>query len=1695
LSLHFIPSFTLRQKRILFGFCAFLLLLVSFSYVSGQTTRTWLGGTAPWSTNSNWTSSGSPIDCRLSWTGNGSAASNNDIVLNSSQYFRSLTFTGTKAYTINGNKIRLIDPALRGAIFQNSTVAQVINAPVFYDDNSRIAVLETQSSGGLTLNSTLELGSSLSSLRIAGSTTSGFTNINGFVSGSSPIFIGLNNLGVNSPNTRVAFNANNSAFTGSIIIESGILSLGSNNAEGISAVNAIEIKKPGILQLSPLSGNINLSGKKVRVQTADINTASILNEKGNNTVSSDIILTQPTLIGSMNNSSLTLNNILVEVNSVYPIFNTNISNVLNGTSNITINGEIAGNGSRVSQIFKRGAGTLLFNNKVAIAPGGKIQIEGPTNNISNPALNSVVAIGGDNLISADASLHIFSGVFRTNGFSQTFNGGLFMNQALQGWIELGNSSHSLTFGNSRTAVHPNATLMIRNWEGSKGTTGTKGQIFIRKDGSGNEGLTADQLRRIYFQGFDENCAGATLIPSGISGVDELVPSPHHAITRVRGSSSDVSPQFDNSGYNGGLVQITGCRFINVNSVTVGGIPATITASTVNTINFKLPANASGPVVVTANGHPVTWITDFRNLGYVTFFNRSDNLDEWPNNLVWLGNAPEFVPTSTCCNNQPITISKNVLINGSTTIPNLNTAGPPINTLTINRPTVAAVGLRLGASDKIPDNTPLVLNGGTFRNYNGTNDDNSINNLPGFNEKLGTLKLDATSIIALGNATPAGTPAGNPGNSDIQFSASNLIAWNPAARLNIYNWKGINGFSGTAGRIFIGTDATGLTAAQLNQISFIGSCGRAILLSTGELIPSNSPEITTINALPAIVNNGVYIGAEVQVNGCNLDNVDLVKVGLAKVELTKGSLSNVSEFELSGAELMKFICTPAMNLGNIELLSYNDSTLTFDLRETKPYFYNVGYISKDNGPWLTSSTWLGGNLPLLNRNVTLDSSHTVSITTTDPSQINPDSVIIKSKSVLNVSDAIALVINRNLTNGGQLITGPATQINLLADASLINNGRFADTLLPDFELPGIVSFAGNGTIGGTNAITFSKLILNGGTINLPLFNSASIPIIKDTLVMNGGTFRSNIVGAVGPKYRSASTLVYRKGGAITRGVEWHSTPSATLGTTAGYPANIIIENNSQFSLHNGGISDNPRPGPTPANLTMGGDLIIKNGSLINNLNSPTSYSGTVEIRGNLVQGIDATTEAVVNLVNSNNHLDIYGDFTRNYTFNTSYSNRITFKGTGNSELVLSGTTNFSELAIQKDGTTGSLTLFSDIDVNAALVLTNGIINTNSRNLRLQPGATSPGGSATSFVHGRLQKITDATAIGDNDFEFKVGKVLSLSPLTLSYKPVIIADIKPNGTTTFSAEYFPEPPPLVVFDVTYFLDPNLLGVWEKEYWQVDRSLGTGKARVGIKNSYPAPVWFPIDPCAGCNVGVVRYEDNGFGQGSWKFTKDYGNFINVESAPYKEAILNTRNEYVYSDVLESFSPFTIGFGYPGILPLHLLTFTAQLQGKDALLQWKMENISDVKHFEIEQSTNGVRFQRLAMVNPAGSNTFQYMDKNPETGIHYYRLKMYEKNGQFTYSRIEWVQVGVEQTIIAGLIQNPVLGGQAWVKLNSATMQTADAMVIDRVGRVVLNQRVNLQQGKNQVEIPVLPLSKGSYFLKLRTKDGVEKVMPFIR
>src|SRR5690349_15118364 len=77
----------------------------------------------------------------------------------------------------------------------------------------------------------------------------------------------------------------------------------------------------------------------------------------------------------------------------------------------------------------------------------------------------------------------------------------------------------------------------------------------------------------------------------------------------------------------------------------------------------------------------------------------------------------------------------------------------------------------------------------------------------------------------------------------------------------------------------------------------------------------------------------------------------------------------------------------------------------------------------------------------------------------------------------------------------------------------------------------------------------------------------------------------------------------------------------------------------------------------------------------------------------------------------------------------------------------------------------------------------------------------------------------------------------------------------------------------------------------------------------------------------------------------------------------------------------------------------FITRSDNVSVFLSWEIPDSSDVRHFVVERSKNGLQWSTLDTVIHA-SNTYTYADRQPFTGLNYYRVQA-QGNGKL-YSSI---------------------------------------------------------------------------------------------
>lgn len=171
-------------------------------------------------------------------------------------------------------------------------------------------------------------------------------------------------------------------------------------------------------------------------------------------------------------------------------------------------------------------------------------------------------------------------------------------------------------------------------------------------------------------------------------------------------------------------------------------------------------------------------------------------------------------------------------------------------------------------------------------------------------------------------------------------------------------------------------------------------------------------------------------------------------------------------------------------------------------------------------------------------------------------------------------------------------------------------------------------------------------------------------------------------------------------------------------------------------------------------------------------------------------------------------------------------------------------------------------------------------------------------------------------------------------------------------------------------------------------------------------------------------------------------------------------------------------------GALPITLTMWKGIYSNNKTYLTWQAENAIQFSHFVVERSTDGVRFSPLGEVAAINTNAFSqqysYTDEYPANGLNYYRLKMVDLDGQFTYSGIITIRTDGKGLQISAT-PNPFTDHVA-ITIQSTTSETANIRVYNNDGKLVWHKTTYVTAGTNvQYYNDLQTLPKGIYIIKV--------------
>ena len=409
------------------------------------------------------------------------------------------------------------------------------------------------------------------------------------------------------------------------------------------------------------------------------------------------------------------------------------------------------------------------------------------------------------------------------------------------------------------------------------------------------------------------------------------------------------------------------------------------------------------------------------------------------------------------------------------------------------------------------------------------------------------------------------------------------------------------------------------------------------------------------------------------------------------------------------------------------------------------------------------------------------------------------------------------------------------------------------------------------------------------------------------------------------------------------------------------------------------------------------------------------------------------------------------------FTGSSGTVVLFKGSSQQNINGSKSTTFTGVYLKNSA---GLKLNSDITVTGNFDLRGGIVDATSATLLFTSGGKTRYPDNTRHVKGSISRI------GTTFFRFDVGS-------GTKYAPVRISSLNTTGkSATITAEYYKSSAPS-----GSSVSAPLVKVSDVEYWNISSSASGSESKVEI-------YWED-----GAESGIKSINAD-----SLRFARfDGSNWVDEAATIDAASTLTEGNIETTSAITIDNTNVTFGStnNIANPLPIQLLSFTAQCQEQNVVINWSTASEENNDYFTILRSEDAEHFEEVATISGAGNSNevinYRFTDWNAAGSDFYYMLKQTDYDGKSETFAPIFVNCKQSKDVELRVLYD---GEQAYAVLNNAQSGSSyNMMIIDYTGRVIVEQK-QVVNSKNYYRIPSSQLASGIYSIIYFTDDGASRL-----
>jgi lysophospholipase L1-like esterase len=181
--------------------------------------------------------------------------------------------------------------------------------------------------------------------------------------------------------------------------------------------------------------------------------------------------------------------------------------------------------------------------------------------------------------------------------------------------------------------------------------------------------------------------------------------------------------------------------------------------------------------------------------------------------------------------------------------------------------------------------------------------------------------------------------------------------------------------------------------------------------------------------------------------------------------------------------------------------------------------------------------------------------------------------------------------------------------------------------------------------------------------------------------------------------------------------------------------------------------------------------------------------------------------------------------------------------------------------------------------------------------------------------------------------------------------------------------------------------------------------------------------------------------------------------------------------------------------VLPVSFTSLQATQKSKTVEIKWEVGLQSDVLRYEIEKSSDGISFSKIAGINSSSITNYNFIDLNPSVGKNFYRIKAVFVGGVPSYSKIVFINLaGTKRLLTAN--PNPAVNNQFNLQLPELQQGNYTLNVFTNTSQKVFSKSFYHfgSTASQTIDLSSLKL-KGMLFLQVTSeKQKYSQVIPII-